>query len=140
MADFLRILAALDQVTDWHTVTDCRAKVAAVGVRLIEGNDLARALYYLAGPEPGEAPAGEGTVRELIAALGTVAAARELSVKDIPTDYRVIGREIQEIAPSLRKAGIDIRKRERTKARRGYLIFKRAAAPHEFSNSQVEKD
>jgi len=97
MADFMRILAALDAATGWSTLTDYRAKVAAVGVRLIEGNGLARALYYLAGPNPCDEPAWEGTAGELIAALGQIAALKDLPVKDIPTDYRVVGRKIQEI-------------------------------------------
>jgi hypothetical protein len=133
MADFMQILAALDMTTGWNTLADYRAKVAEVGVRLIEGNGLARALYYLAGPTPSGNPVWEGTATELINVLQQIALAKGLAVKDIPTDYRVIGAQIQEFAPSLRKAGVDIRKRDRTKKARGYLIFKRAAAPQEPS-------
>ena len=48
MADFTRILAALDQVTGWNTLKDYMAKVKQVGMTQIEGDTLALALYYLA--------------------------------------------------------------------------------------------
>jgi hypothetical protein len=135
MADFMRVLAALDAATGWTTLKDYRAKVAEVGVRLIEGNALARALYYLAGPSPGEQPVWEGTASELIPRLRQIAAAKGLAAREIPEDPRALGAQIQEFAPTLRKAGVDIRKLQRTKSKRGYALFKRSAAPHEPSTS-----
>lgn len=131
MADFMRILAALDAATGWSTVKDYRDKVTAVGMRLIEGNGLAQALYYLAGPTPSDEPVWEGKASELLVQLRAIAQARGLPLKDFPDNYRNLWAPLQEKAPSLRKAGIDIRKRERTTAQRGYLIYKRAVTTDE---------
>ena len=35
-----------------------------------------------------------------------------MNASDLPEDVRAVGRQIREIAPSLRKAGIDIRPRK----------------------------
>ena len=48
MADFAKVLAALDAVTGWGTLASYRAKVASLALSLIEGSTLARALYRLA--------------------------------------------------------------------------------------------
>ena len=76
MADFARVLAALDQVTGWDTLGCYRAKVTAMSLALIEGSTLARALHRLATrPGPGGADPGpwEGTAADLLATLGTAA-------------------------------------------------------------------
>jgi len=54
MADFAKVLAALDQVTGWGTLTSYRAKVASPALSLIEGNTFGYAIYRLAAlPTPG---------------------------------------------------------------------------------------
>ena len=64
MADFAKVLAALDTVTGWGTLASYRAKVASLALSLIEGNTFAYAIYRLAtlpspgglDPAPGKAP------------------------------------------------------------------------------------
>ena len=57
MADFARVLAALDKVTGWDTLGGYRAKVTAMSLSLIEGSALARAIFRLATcPGPGGLP------------------------------------------------------------------------------------
>lgn len=111
MADFAKVLAALDTATGWRTLPAYRAKVEALGMTLIEGDGLARALYYLAQHQPGTpgAPAWEGTAGELLGVVRRIATDRALPLSEIPSDQRVIGRRVREIAPSLRKVGIDVR-------------------------------
>ena len=54
MADFAKVLAALDTVTGWDTLASYRAKVATLALSLIEGNTFAYAIYRLATlPSPG---------------------------------------------------------------------------------------
>ena len=54
MADFAKVLAALDTVTGWDTLASYRAKVASLALSLIEGNTFAYAIYRLATcPSPG---------------------------------------------------------------------------------------
>ncbi len=48
MADFARVLAALDTVTGRGTVASYRAKVASLAPSLIEANTFAYAIYRLA--------------------------------------------------------------------------------------------
>jgi hypothetical protein len=115
MADFAKVLAALDTVTGWDTLASYRAKVATLALSLIEGNTFAYAIYRLATcPSPGGLDPGlwEGTAAELLDILRRVCADARMNASDLPEDVRAVGRQIREIAPSLRKAGIDIRPRK----------------------------
>ena len=59
MADFAKVLAALDTVTGWDTLPSYRAKVASLALSLIEGNTFAYAIYRLATcPSPRRAGPG----------------------------------------------------------------------------------
>src|SRR5450755_2018982 len=72
MADFAKVLAALDTVTGWETLASYRAKVATLALSLIEGNTFAYAIYRLATlPSPGglEPSPWEGTAGELLDTL-----------------------------------------------------------------------
>jgi hypothetical protein len=115
MADFAKLLAALDAVTGWGTLGSYRAKVATLALSLIEGNTLAYAIYRLATcPSPGglDPAPWEGTAGELLDALRRICADARMAASDLPEDVRAVGRQVREIAPSLRKAGIDIRPRK----------------------------
>ena len=78
MADFARILAALDQATGWTTLQNYMAKVKQVGMTQIEGNTLALALYYLAdrGSTRPDRIAFEGSSSELLAELNGISTVR----------------------------------------------------------------
>jgi hypothetical protein len=115
MADFAKVLAALDTVTGWDTLASYRAKVATLALSLIEGNTFAYAIYKLAtAPSPGGLEPGpwEGTAAELLDTLRRLCAEARLTASDLPDDVRAVGRQVREIAPSLRKAGVDIRPRK----------------------------
>jgi hypothetical protein len=115
MADFARLLAALDTVTGWDTLACYRAKVASLALSLIEGNTFAYAIYKLAtAPSPGGLGPRpwEGTAGELLDTLRRLCAEARMPASELPEDVRAVGRQIREIAPSLRKAGIDVRTRK----------------------------
>ena len=115
MADFAKVLAALDQVTGWGTLASYRAKVASLALSLIEGNTFAYAIYRLATlPSPGglDPAPWEGTAGELLDTLRRICTDARMAAGDLPDDVRAVGRQVREIAPSLRKAGIDIRARK----------------------------
>jgi hypothetical protein len=121
MADFARILAALDTVTGWDTLGTYRAKVEAMGMALIEGNVLAQCLYRLATqPSPGglDPAPWEGSAAELITLLREVGKKAGLAVAGLPEEPRTVGRLVREVAPSLRKVGVDVRDGPRTGRRR----------------------
>ena len=126
MADFAKVLAALDAVTGWGTLASYRAKVASLALSLIEGNTFAYAIYRLATlPSPGGLDPGpwEGTAGELLDTLRRICTEARMPTGDLPEDVRAVGRQVREIAPSLRKAGIDIRA-SRTGKRRALRIRK----------------
>ena len=127
MADFARVLAALDQVTGWDTLTAYRAKVTAMSLSLIEGSTLARALYRLATtPSPGGPPPTrwEGTATELLQTLRHTCQAADLPTTELPAGERMLGQKVREIAPALRRTGVDIRPGPRAKSRRPLIIQK----------------
>ena len=126
MADFAKVLAALDAVTGWDTLGSYRAKVATLALSLIEGNTFAYAIYKLATlPSPGglDPTPWEGTAAELLDTLRRLCAEARMPTADLPEDVRAAGRQVREIAPSLRKAGVDIRA-SRTGKRRALRIRK----------------
>ena len=115
MADFAQVLAALDAVTGWGTLDCYRAKVASLALSLIEGNTFAYAIYKLAtAPSPGglDPRPWEGTAAELLDTLRRLCADARMPAAELPEDVRAVGRQVREIAPSLRKAGIDVRTRK----------------------------
>ena len=87
MADFAKVLAALDQVTGWGTLASYRAKVASLALSLIEGNTFAYAIYRLAtlsspgGLEPGP---WEGTAAELLDTLRRICTDARMAASDLP--------------------------------------------------------
>ena len=112
MADFAHVLAAVDQVTGWDTLATYRARTSALALSLIEGNTLAYAIYRLATPAAAGQPdpgTWEGTASELLAVLRQICTGAGLPARDLPEDARSVGRRVREIAPSLRKAGVDVR-------------------------------
>ncbi|MQY07263.1 ATP-binding protein [Actinomadura macrotermitis] len=136
MADFARVLAALDTATGWTTLATYRRKVAAMGAELIEGDRLAQALYLFAEHHHAQhgGAAWEGTARELIPHLQDACRRKGMPAGELPTDYRVVGRKVREIAPTLRKVGIDVRA-QRSKKSRTLLISKIDAGPQDNSSS-----
>ena len=65
-------------------------------------------------PQPRRARPGpwEGTAAELLDKLRRICAEARMPASDLPEDVRAVGRQVREIAPSLRKAGVDIRPRK----------------------------
>lgn len=127
MADFARVLAALDQVTGWGTLATYQAKVAAMSMSLIEGSTLARALYKLAtAPSPGglDPAPWEGTATELLGKLRGICHAHGLPAAELPAGEKILGQKVREIAPALRRTGVDIRPQPRSKNRRTLTITK----------------
>ena len=87
MADFAKVLAALDAVTGWGTLASYRAKVASLALSLIEGNTFAYAIYRLATPpSPGglDPAPWEGTAAELLDTLRRICADARMAAGDLP--------------------------------------------------------
>ncbi len=142
MADFAKVLAALDTVTGWNTLACYRTKVAMLALSLIEGSTFAHAIYKLAtAPSLGglDPRLWEGTAAELLDILRRICAEARMPVSDLPEDVRAVGRQVREIAPSLRKAGVDIRT-SRTGKRRVLRIRKITEPGQEPSGPLSEEE
>jgi hypothetical protein len=126
MADFARVLAALDHVTGWDTLATYRAKIADMSMTLIEGNAFAQALYRLITTPTfdGGAPPEhwEGTAGELLAALAEICRRAAIPLAELPENVQALGVRLSQVAPSLRKVGIDIRRGARSGRRRPLII------------------
>jgi hypothetical protein len=126
MADFARVLAALDHVTGWQTLPTYRAKIADMSMTLIEGNAFAQALYRLVTTpayDGGDPPAHwEGTAGELLAALHEVCRRAAIPIAELPENVQALGVRLSQVSPSLRKVGIDIRRGARSGRRRPLII------------------
>jgi len=115
MADFARVLAALDAHTGWNTLATYRERITAMGASLIEGDVFAQSLYRLAHrPSPDGLPPGtwEGGTADLLAELQKICVQGGMAITELPKDVRTAGQKVTEIAPSLRKVGVDIRRRK----------------------------
>ena len=120
-------LAALDTATGWDTLACYRAKVADMALSQIEGSTLARAIYRLATcPSPGgrDPALWEGTATELLTALRSICTDAGLPASELPAGERALGQKVREIAPALRKSGVDVRPGKRTEHRRPLIISK----------------
>ncbi|MGH3377635.1 MAG: hypothetical protein ACRDS0_03735 [Pseudonocardiaceae bacterium] len=126
MADFARVLAALDQVTGWDTLATYRAKIADMSMTLIEGNAFAQALYRLLTTPTydGSAPPErwEGTAAELLSALQEICRRANIAIAELPENVQALGVRLSQVSPSLRKVGIDIRRGARSGRRRPLII------------------
>jgi hypothetical protein len=89
---------------------------------LIEGNTFARALYYFASTQP-----WEGGYPDLLAALHRVCDQHGLPAGELPGNARHVGTKVTEVAPSLRKVGVDIRRRK-SGSKRFVSVIKRESA------------
>jgi hypothetical protein len=138
-ADFMQVLAAIDAVMGWETEKSYRAKIMATGMAMIEGDTLARVLHLFAHTapdqtEPGTAWEWRGGAEDLITLLRAVAEKHALPVADVPAGVAHFGRKVREVAPSLRKVGVDVRG-WRTKTARGFTVRTVAPTPDQDHSS-----
>jgi hypothetical protein len=120
MADFARVLAALDTHTGWATLPTYLNRVNELGETLLEGNQLAQALRALAKEHPATPWTGNAT--EVLAELQRVCHTHRMHSSDITTAASQIGKDLRQIAPTLRKVGVDVRELKRTRNSRGYTV------------------
>ena len=107
MADFARILAAVDQVKDWKTLKAYTAGARDAVADVLEGEPFAQAVVTLVDQA--------GTDGLLVTAqelLDRVAAPERLP-KKWPKDSTRAGGQLKRLAPALRTIGIEVDDRER---------------------------
>ncbi|WP_206313587.1 ATP-binding protein [Streptomyces coryli] len=107
MADFARVLAAVDDVTGWDTQGSYQATAADAVADVLEGEPFARAVVDLvraAGPA--------GVCMTAADILGKVATPEKLP-RRWPKDATRAGGHLKRLAPALRAIGIDVEDTQR---------------------------
>jgi hypothetical protein len=100
MADFARLLAALDDVTGWDTLPTYLAATADTNHAVIDADPFAVAVMTLV---EGQAVGWEGTPAELLEAI-----APDHPVKKWPATPRAASGALARIAPALRASGVQV--------------------------------
>jgi hypothetical protein len=98
MADFARILAAVDQVQDWATLRDYLNASKNVAADVIDGDPFARAVIGMADH------GWKGTATQLMAAI----VPPDPKPKEWPKDATRAAGKLKRIATELRKIGVEV--------------------------------
>ncbi|MET3769438.1 hypothetical protein ABIB15_002134 [Marisediminicola sp. UYEF4] len=113
MADFMRVLAALDQVTGWDTLHSYRAAIEAVSQDVIDGDSFATSLVALVE----QVGVWTGTCGELLARLED-----GKQHTDWPKTPRGAAEKLTRLSPALAKAGVLVARHERSNRGTQYSI------------------
>ncbi|MEV6331533.1 ATP-binding protein [Streptomyces sp. NPDC051909] len=130
MADFSRVLAAVDQVMDWHTLDDYLAASANVAGDALEGDPFGSAVVALVD----QCGTWTGTAAQLLEQVQPPGGMRPPSW---PKDATRAGGKVKRIAPLLRTVGItvDDTQRSRDRHRHKLLVLTRTALPDESASA-----
>lgn len=102
MADFARVLAALDEVTGWSSLATYEAMAGRLAEDVIDADPVASAVRVLAEDAP-----WQGTAGELLATLN-LARGDDRAPKGWPTTPRAMSGALRRCAPSLRALGLKV--------------------------------
>ncbi len=120
MADFARIMAALDQVTGWHTLATYTVRASETSKAVVDADPFAAAVLDLVR---GQAVGWTGTAAELLETLTPDPVPRAW-----PRTPRAASGHLRRIAPALRVAGVEVGT-DRTKAARLIALHLIGARP-----------
>ncbi|MGV4889254.1 ATP-binding protein [Streptomyces viridosporus] len=121
MADFARILAAVDQVQGWDTVGSYKASARDAVADVLDGEPFAQAVVALVD---GAGPEGLSLTTQQI--LDMVTAPDKLP-KKWPKDSTRAGGQLKRLAPALRTIGIEVDDSQRGPAPKRQRLYKLTA-------------
>jgi hypothetical protein len=101
MADFAKVLAALDRVTGWDALPTYMAMTTSIASQVVEGDPVAKKILDLVEAE-GE---WHGTASEL---LERISNDDERHPRGWPTTPSAMGAALRRVAPALRQEGIEV--------------------------------
>jgi hypothetical protein len=129
MADFARVLAAVDETQGWNTLGSYLATSANVATDALEGDQFAMAIAHLVD----QAGTWQGTAGALLEALP----APMVRPPNWPKDATRAGGRVKRLAPLLRSIGItvDDTQRSRDRTRHKLLTLARAAPEDETASA-----
>ncbi|PPK94222.1 hypothetical protein CLV92_108124 [Kineococcus xinjiangensis] len=131
MADFARLLAALDAVTGWTTLAAYLARAEEANRAVMEADPLATAVRDLLDRQ---AVGWSGTSTELLATLNDHAP--DPRPRNWPKNASVLGGSLRRLAPALRASGIEVTE-QRTGA--GRFLNLRRTPPTDDVNRRGEE-
>ncbi|MEV7675819.1 ATP-binding protein [Streptomyces sp. NPDC088752] len=130
MADFARVLAAVDQVMEWNTLDDYLAASATVAGDALEGDPFGSAVVALVE----QCGTWTGTAAQLLEHVQPPGGIRPPTW---PKDATRAGGKIRRLAPLLRTVGItvDDTQRSRDRHRHKLLILTRTDLPEQTASA-----
>ncbi|MER7840263.1 ATP-binding protein [Streptomyces sp. NPDC096040] len=129
MADFARVLAAVDQTQGWNTLGDYLATSANVATDAMEGDPFAMAIAQLVD----KAGTWQGTAGELLEALPVPL----VRPKNWPVDATRAGGRVKRLAPLLRSIGITVDDTQRSRDRMRNKLLTLSRAPDEGESASA---
>ncbi|WKK26538.1 hypothetical protein QZH56_13650 [Streptomyces olivoreticuli] len=132
MADFARVLAAVDQAQEWHTLDDYLATSANVATDALEGDPFGAAIAALVD----QVGTWQGTAAQLLDALPLPGLIRP---QGWPKDATRAGGRVKRLAPLLRSIGITVDDTQRSPGKqrhRLYILSRTEAAASAASNPE----
>ncbi|MER5887265.1 ATP-binding protein [Streptomyces sp. NPDC001941] len=122
MADFARVLAAVDHVTGWATQSAYKATAADAVADVLEGEPFAQAVVELV-----DAAGPDGLTLTTAQILDLVTTPEKLP-KKWPKDATRAGGQLKRLAPALRTIGIEVDDSHRTPDRRRQRLYRITAS------------
>ncbi len=123
MADFARVLAAVDRTQGWNTLGDYLAASANVATDALEGDLFAMAISHLVE----QAGTWQGTAGQLLDALP----APLIRPPNWPKDATRASGRVKRLAPLLRSIGITVDDTQRSADRHRHRLLTLSRAPDE---------
>ncbi|MEU6825598.1 ATP-binding protein [Streptomyces atriruber] len=129
MADFARVLAAVDQTQGWRTLDDYLATSANVATDAMEGDPFALAIAALVE----QAGIWQGTAAQLLEVLPTPL----VRPPNWPKDATRASGRVKRLAPLLRSIGIAVDDTQRSRDRHRHRLLTLSRAPDEGGSASA---
>ncbi|MEU6535732.1 ATP-binding protein [Streptomyces sp. NPDC047000] len=129
MADFARVLAAVDQSQGWNTLGDYLATSANVATDAMEGDLFAMAIAHLVD----QVGTWQGTAGQLLEALP----APLVRPPNWPKDATRASGRVKRLAPLLRSIGITVDDTQRSRDRHRHRLLTLSHAPDEEESASA---
>ncbi|WP_199831780.1 ATP-binding protein [Streptomyces sp. ERV7] len=123
MADFARVLAAVDHVTGWHTLDSYKSATADAVADVLDGEPFAQAVVDLV-----DKAGAEGITVTASQLLEQVATPDKLP-KKWPKDPTRAGGQLKRLAPALRTIGIEVDDSQRGPKPKKQRLYKLTPSP-----------
>ncbi|PKW09119.1 hypothetical protein SAMN05428944_3731 [Streptomyces sp. 1222.5] len=129
MADFARVLAAVDMTQGWDTLADYLATSANVATDAMEGDPFAMAIAHLVE----QAGTWQGTAGQLLEALPTPL----IRPPNWPKDATRASGRVKRLAPLLRSIGITVDDTQRSRDRHRHRLLTLTRAPDDDTSESA---